>query len=292
MDLSDLRVFAQVAREPALTVAARTLHLTPSAISKSLRRLEDSLGTPLFDRSGKQLVLNDAGRRLCERARELLALAEQARADIMGVDAPVECRVGGPAVLLWRQARTLAARLEAYAGASLRLEAMFEGEALAALARGDINLALVTAVAVEGRSAHWQADWAVADLGELTLHLVAASTHALARRRSVTAAEVLEHDFASPTRSLFCGMQRGSRSDGWRDDLFPRRIRYWSDDLHLLLGFVQRGAALAYLPGFALDEPGLVRLKVRDCPFSCSERVQLVWNRRTAPAWLDALAGA
>jgi DNA-binding transcriptional LysR family regulator len=103
-------------------------------------------------------------------------------------------------------------------------------------------------------------------------------------------ATVLAHDFACPPHSLFCGVQRGTRSDGWRDDQLPRRIRYWTDDLQLLLGFVKRGEALAYLPDFALEDPDLVRIQVSDCPFRCSEQAWLVWDRQHAGQWLHQVA--
>ena len=80
MNLPDLRVFTVVARHDSLHAAAEELHLTPSAISKALKRLEEELGLPLFDRSTRQLVLNERGALLLDRARTLLDLEEQARA--------------------------------------------------------------------------------------------------------------------------------------------------------------------------------------------------------------------
>lgn len=295
MNLSDLRVFASAARQPSLAAAAEQLHVTSSAVSKALRRLESSLSTPLFDRSAKQLVLNDSGRRLLERARVLLALADQARADVMGQHNTLDCQLGGPALLLWRHAGAAGEALADWPDASLRLQAMFEDEALAALARGDINGAIVTAAAIEGRAGHWSADWEATPLGELSLQLVAGAAHplVLAHRQAVIetdSATVLAYDFACPPHSLLCGVQRGARSDGWRDDQLPRRIRYWTDDLQLLLGFVKRGEALAYLPDFALHDPQLVRIHVSDCPFVCTEQVWLVWNRAHAAQWQHVLA--
>src|ERR1700740_2253352 len=102
MNLVDLRIFVSAARRPSLGAAALDMHLTPSAVSKAIKRLEESLGMPLFDRSAKQLVLNDSGSRLLERAQALLALADQARLDLMGERAELDCRIGGAAVLLWR----------------------------------------------------------------------------------------------------------------------------------------------------------------------------------------------
>lgn len=297
MNLTDLRVFAAVARQPSLAAAASELHLTPSAVSKALRRLEEGLETALFDRSAKQLVLNDSGRRLLERARTLLALAEQARADVMGQRSTLDCRLGGPALLLWRHGGPVAEALRHWPDATLRMQAMFEDDALAALARGDINGAMVTGAAIEGRGAHWSAAWEATPLGQLSMQLVAGKDHPLVRhgraRHGVIetdSAQVLAHDFACPPHSLLCGVQRGARSDGWRDDQLPRRIRYLTDDLQLLLGFVKRGEALAYLPDFALDDPALVRIHVRDCAFRCTEQAWLVWDRGHAAHWQGRLA--
>ena len=297
MNLADLRIFVSAALRPSLGAAAIEMHLTPSAVSKALRRLEDSLATPLFDRSSKQLVLNDSGQRLLGRARNLIALADQARADVMGERAAVDCRLGGPALLLWRHGQAASSALRGWPDATLRMQAMFEDEALAALARGDINGAIVTSEAIAGRSEHWSDTWEATALGELTLQLVASRQHPLARASKAavikaSSAQVLAHDFACPPRSLFCGVQRGGRSDGWRDDQLPRKIRYWTDDLQLLLGFVKSGQALAYLPDFALAEADLVRIHVTDCAFTCSEQAWLVWDQASAAKWQQQLAQA
>lgn len=294
MNLSDLRIFVSAALRPSLGAAALELHLTPSAVSKALRRLESSLDTPLFDRSAKQLVLNEHGQRLLARARPLLALAEQAKADVMGERAAVACRLGGPALLLWRHRQGAHDALRAWPEATLSMQPMFEDEALAALARGDINGAIVTGEAIAGRTADWSPAWQATPLGEVNLQLVAGRSHPLARRKqgSVSSAQVLAYDFACPPRSLFCGVQRGARSDGWRDDALPRKIRYWTDDLQLLLGFVRSGAALAYLPDFAVAEADLVRLEVSDCAFRCSEQAFLVWDGANGAQWQQVLAAA
>ncbi|NII10178.1 LysR family transcriptional regulator [Oleiagrimonas sp. C23AA] len=66
--LNALRAFEAVARLGSVTRAAQALHVTHGAISRQLRLLEDDLGCALFQRSGRQLVLTDAGRQLGEVA--------------------------------------------------------------------------------------------------------------------------------------------------------------------------------------------------------------------------------
>ncbi|MFZ7089892.1 LysR substrate-binding domain-containing protein [Primorskyibacter sp. 2E233] len=59
-----LRCFLAVARHGSATKAAEALGTVQPGVSRSLRELEDEIGTPLFDRSAQGLVLNEAGRTL------------------------------------------------------------------------------------------------------------------------------------------------------------------------------------------------------------------------------------
>lgn len=69
MELHALQVFYTVATERSFSRAAERLLRTQPAISLSVQKLESELGEKLIDRSGKELVLTDAGRALLEFAR-------------------------------------------------------------------------------------------------------------------------------------------------------------------------------------------------------------------------------
>lgn len=291
MDIADLRSFLVIARHANLRAAADELHQTPSALSKAVKRLEASLATPVFDRIGKAIRLNTAGERLRERALALVSLADQTEAEFRGVSLRSHCRLLAPSVLQWGFGAGIAARLSAQdPAASLAFVALFEDAALAALARGEGDLALVTGVAL---GAALPAGLAAVRLGEIRMQLAAGPGHPLAAQQQVPTAEVLQHDFACPQRSMFCGLERGARADGWRDDRLPRRIRFWLDDLQLLLALVRSGQALAYLPDFALaQDPSLVRLTVPDCPYECVEQVHAVWRPLSAGGHLRQLVAS
>jgi DNA-binding transcriptional LysR family regulator len=70
--LRQLQIFAKVADLENVTRAGNALGLTQSAISMALRELERYAESPLFQRQGKQLRLNDRGRKLLPMARKLL----------------------------------------------------------------------------------------------------------------------------------------------------------------------------------------------------------------------------
>ncbi|HUO15179.1 MAG TPA: LysR family transcriptional regulator [Verrucomicrobiae bacterium] len=78
MELAQLEVFLAVARERRFSRAAEKLYRTQSAVSQTIRKLEDELGEALFDRSSRDGVLTDAGRVLYEYAEKLINLRSEA----------------------------------------------------------------------------------------------------------------------------------------------------------------------------------------------------------------------
>ena len=80
LDLTALRSFVAVADAGGVTRAAGLLNLTQSAVSMQLKRLEDSLNTPLFQRAARKLSLTPEGAQLMGPARRMLELNDEALA--------------------------------------------------------------------------------------------------------------------------------------------------------------------------------------------------------------------
>ena len=72
MQIAQIRYFVTAAQLQNLSKAAEALHLSQPSLSRSIARLEEELGTPLFTRSGKRILLNEPGRRFLESARTIL----------------------------------------------------------------------------------------------------------------------------------------------------------------------------------------------------------------------------
>ena len=72
MDTLQLEYFLTVARMGNMTTAAASLNVAQSSVSRSIARLEESLGVPLFDRSGRGIALNDYGKLFYERAEAIM----------------------------------------------------------------------------------------------------------------------------------------------------------------------------------------------------------------------------
>ena len=79
MDLAALTIFRAVVRENGVTRAAAKLNRVQSNVTTRIKQLEEQLGTDLFIRDGRRLVLTPAGETLLPYAERLLALADEAR---------------------------------------------------------------------------------------------------------------------------------------------------------------------------------------------------------------------
>ena len=82
MELSQLRYFLTAARHEHMTNAARELHIAQPALTKSIHRLEEELGVPLFYASGRNIKLTSYGSYLMTRMEPLLAEIQSVPSDI------------------------------------------------------------------------------------------------------------------------------------------------------------------------------------------------------------------
>jgi DNA-binding transcriptional LysR family regulator len=90
LTLDQLRVLVAVAETGSFSAAARRLGRVQSAISQTVQTLESTLGVPLFDRSSKVPVLNDAGRVILADARNLIRGADTLKARAESIAEAVE----------------------------------------------------------------------------------------------------------------------------------------------------------------------------------------------------------
>ncbi|MFJ9869323.1 LysR family transcriptional regulator [Streptomyces sp. NPDC101165] len=88
MELRLLVTFEKVATVLSFTRAAAELSYAQSSVTSQIRTLESDLGVELFDRLGSRIRLTEAGERLLPYARQIIELAEEARAAVTGAEEP------------------------------------------------------------------------------------------------------------------------------------------------------------------------------------------------------------
>lgn len=94
INLQALEQFVVLARTQNFTRAAEELHLSQPALSRSIRKLEEQLGKPLFERRPREVVLTGLGERLLERAREILRMIDEALTDLSEAGRNPRIRLG------------------------------------------------------------------------------------------------------------------------------------------------------------------------------------------------------
>lgn len=93
MEIRQLRHFMAVITHGSFTAAARAELIVQSALSTSVRNLERELGADLFERTGRRVVLTEAGRALLPSARTVLAGTDAAREAVAAVSGLATGRV-------------------------------------------------------------------------------------------------------------------------------------------------------------------------------------------------------
>ncbi len=147
MDLGQLQTFLIVASSGSFSTAAEQLFLTQPAVSKRIAALESELGSPLFDRVGRQVGLTEAGQALLPHARAILLAAEDGRRAIANLTAEVSGRLllgVSHHIGLHRLPPVLRRYVHRYPAVQLDLRFMESEDACQALERGELELALIT----------------------------------------------------------------------------------------------------------------------------------------------------
>jgi LysR family transcriptional activator of nhaA len=96
LNYKHLHYFRVVARAGSIARACEQLHVTPQTVSGQLALFEGVLGQALFERRGRRLVLNDAGRLVASYAEEIFAIGEELESVLRDRPRgrPVQLRVG------------------------------------------------------------------------------------------------------------------------------------------------------------------------------------------------------
>lgn len=82
MQLLQLHYFLTVARTEHMSQAALHLNITQSSLSKTIAKLEDELGVPLFDRNGKKIRLNSYGKYYVKEVEQALRILQNAQEEL------------------------------------------------------------------------------------------------------------------------------------------------------------------------------------------------------------------
>lgn len=240
LSLEAIEVLDAIARKGSFAAAAESLHRVPSAITYTVRRLEEDLGITLFDRSGHRAELTEAGAELLRQGRYLLQAANEVESRVKRIATGVETELGIAFCDLFSPDFVYSILDEFYNqqfGTRIKLLREVYGGSWDALTTGRANISI--GAPGEGPSG---GGYTTKPLGTLKFHFAVASHHPLA-----DLPEPLQNEDIVQYRSV-------SAADSSRN-LPPRTSGILSGqdvltvpDMHCKLQAQIKGLGIGYLP--------------------------------------------
>jgi DNA-binding transcriptional LysR family regulator len=150
LDLTALRSFVAVADAGGVTRAAAQLNLTQSAVSMQLKRLEESLGQAILDRSARKIGLTSQGELLLSYGRRLIDLNDEVWGRMTSQAYEGEIDFGVPHDIIYPHVpRILQGFAAAYPRVNVKLHSHHTSGLKEMLAAGEMDLILTTEVDVD-----------------------------------------------------------------------------------------------------------------------------------------------
>ena len=243
-----LPAFRAIAETGHLGRAAENLHVTAPALSRTLKILEEDLGQPLFDRTGRSLSLNPAGQRLLVAVRTAMRVVHDAVQDIEG-GVRQDLVVASSGIFTATALHpTLSRLLETHPHVRPRVSTAVSADPGAELLRGGFDLLFTsTPLFHEGL--------VTVALCRVSTGVYAGAGHPLHGRTTVSLEELAEHPFVAPAPD-----EQGTPIDGWPGE-WPRRIAIEVDRQAVGMSICEGGRLLAVLPDLiSQSHPSLFRI--------------------------------
>ena len=274
--LRQLRHFAALARTGHFGRAARAENVTQSTLSASVKALEDGLGAALVDRSTRRVVLTPLGAEVAERARRLVAeaedLAQLARAE--GAPLSGALRLGViPTIGPYLLPRVLPALRRAYPRLRLHLIEDLTDRLVEQLNQGRLDVLLLAlpydVPGTDSAPVSRDAFSLVAPKGHKLLSAPALGTRALKGENLL----LLREGHCLRGHALdACGLAETREAEALE-----------ATSLHTIVQMVDNGLGITLLPQLAIDAGLLRGTKLAARPLEGAARdIGLVWRRGTA----------
>ncbi|MEV0700362.1 LysR substrate-binding domain-containing protein [Saccharopolyspora sp. NPDC050389] len=193
MDLLPLRYFQAVARHEHISRAAAELRVSQPSLSRTIARLENELGVPLFDRQGRHIRLNRFGAAFLRRVDRALGELDDGRQELSDAAGLINGSVAVAAETMFTVASALVGFRAEYPGVDVRLVQAPAEAMLQRLRRGEVDLCL-SSQPVDDPALE------VAEVLREEVLLAVPAGHRLASRESVGIEELLGEPFISTDR--------------------------------------------------------------------------------------------
>ena len=290
LDLYPMQVFCTVAREKSFSRAAEKLFRTQPAISMMVQRLEAELGEKLIDRSGREILLTDAGRIVLEHARRL----ENLQVDLANSLAELRDNAAGRLIIGANESTTLyllrhiQKYRRLYPRVQVQVRRSLSSKIPSQLIEGDLELGVISYDPEDSRL-----DSRVIYIDHLSF--VVSPQHRFAGRETVSITDLgietfIAHNVKSPYREIVLKEFQAHKVDLNMDLEMPT--------VESIRKLVQRNEGVAFLPKMCveqeLEQGTLCEVKVEE--LDVERKIRLVHPARralshAAKAFLEVVKG-
>lgn len=236
MDTNRIRYFCAIARAGSLAAAAKSLALSPAALSKSMRLLQEELGYALFQQSGRGIVVTKEGLRFAEKGALLLKDVDALPDYAKGSSSPNTVRLGGFEVFTTYFLGELCSDI--LAQHDVLVHELLPGELEQALREDRIDLGL-TYLPIP----HHEIDHLEVSRVQMGIFGI----------KKFNAKPFESLPFVVPIEPLHGVPTKAQGLDGWREEFGRRKIQFKVALMESALELCRRGLAVAYLPKFVVD---------------------------------------
>jgi DNA-binding transcriptional LysR family regulator len=280
MELRQLIQFCAVADEMSFRKAAERLHMAQPPLSVAIRKLEEELGAPLFERRGRSIAITDAGAEALRRARQVLSevdqLREAVRLSASGETGRVRIGFVGSATYALLP-RLLPQFRRLHPGIELELRESTNEDVLVELEAGLLDLGLVR-FPTGGRAPHLR----YAMLERDVFQAVLPKGHPLASGRSVTLKALAQQPLIDYASSRVPGLHAMVMLAFQQAGLAPQ-VAQEATQVQTVISLVESGMGVALVPSVSarLASRRVVFRPIRGLPHGVGIGIALAWSPET-----------
>lgn len=276
MELYSLQVFLAVATEKSFSRAAERLLRTQPAVSLALQRLEQELQEKLIDRSGKGLLLTDAGRTVLEYARRFESLRQEMENSLAELrdNSAGRLTIGANESTSLYLLRHIERYRELYPKVKVQVRRSLSSRIPNELLDGNLELGVISYDPGDDRL---KSKVIYTD----ALAFIVAPTHRLANRKTVSISELgaenfVAHNVVSPYREVVLREFRAHKA--------PLRMDLEMPTIETIRKMVQSNLGVAFVPRMCVEqeiEQGTLA-EVRIKEIHVERKIRLVYPTRRA----------
>jgi DNA-binding transcriptional LysR family regulator len=289
VELHSLEVFLAIATEKSFSRAAEKLFRTQPAISLALQRLELELGEKLIDRSGKYLILTDAGRNVLEYARRFQSLQQEMENSLAELrdNSAGRLKIGANESTTLYLLQHIEKYRELYPKVKVQVQRSLSSKIPNELLDGNLELGVISYNPEDERL---KSKVIYTD----SLAFVVSPEHRLARHKTISISELgaetfIAHNVLSPYRDVVLRE--------FQTHKVPLHMEVEMPTIETIRKLVQNNIGVAFLPRMCVEQEirqGLLS-EVRIKEMHVERKIRLVYPTRralshAAKAFLDILA--